>query len=169
MTAQTQDSTAPRMLKPEEVKLRRDEDDRVYAEIAGESVPVKRVAAAFPLTEPHRMVNLFGQEGTLIGIITEMRHMDNASARILAEELEKAYFMPKITDIFAVEEKLGIEHWDVQTNKGPRIFQVRDTRRNIRRLTPTRFVIKDVDANRYEIRDWTALPRAAQGLITRLL
>ena len=163
------DTTAPRMLAPDEVRLTRDSSDNVKAAIGGETVAVKRVAAAFPLTGPLRMVNIFDDEGSLVGIITDTRGMDGASSRILAEELEKAYFMPTVMDIFAIDEKMGVESWDVQTSKGPRIFQVHAPRRNIRKLSPTRLIIRDVDSNRYEIRNWTNLPQPAQGLIARHL
>ncbi len=169
MSPQTPDTTAPRMFRPDEVRLVRDGDGKVVARFDDTSVPVRRVASAFPLTEPRRMVNLFGPEGVLIGIITDTRGMDGDSAEILAEELEKAYFMPRIIDIFAIEEKLDVSFWDVQTTKGPRTFQVRGPRKNIRPLSSTRFVIRDVDSNRYEIRNWTRLPRAAQRHVVRYI
>ena len=169
MSPKVQNTSTPRMLEPQQVRVRRDENSNLRAEIDGEEIAVKRVATAFPLTDPRRMVNLFGPAGAILGIVTDSRKMDGDSARITAEELDKAYFMPRIVDIFEIEEKLGIEHWDVQTDRGPRTFDVRDSRKNIRKLGATRFVIRDADANRYEIRDWTALPRPAQNLMTRYL
>ena len=72
--------------------------------------------------------------------------------------------MPRITDIHSIKETLNVEEWDVETNKGPRTFQVRHARQNVRRLGPRRFAIKDVDGNRYSVRDWINLPPQAQKL-----
>jgi hypothetical protein len=38
-------------------------------------------------------------------------------------------------------------------------------RRNIRKFGPGRLIIRDVDGNRYEIREWMTLPARAVKLI----
>ena len=126
---------------------------------------VGSVMSVFPLTRPARMVALRDADGDEIGILDDVRKLDPASRGIMAEELERAYFMPAINDILDVREELRVVTWDVVTDKGPRTFQVRHVRQNVRRMGRRRLVIKDVDGNRYEIRDWLKLPPFAQKMI----
>ena len=109
------------------------------------------------------------EEGTEIGLLDDVRGLDPDSQRIIRDELERSYFMPRITDVLDVREELNVVIWEVETNRGPRKFEVRHVRQNIRRMGRRRLVIKDVDGNRYEIRDWIKLPPLAQKLIQNYL
>lgn len=153
------------LLRAAEVSFRRDDQGNVLLKADGREQIVAGVMSAFPLTLPLGMVSLRDGEGREIGILDEVRQLEPDSRRILAEELERSYFMPRITDIRDVQETLNVVEWDVHTNKGPRTFQVRRVRQNVRRMGERRFVIKDVDGNRYEIRDWIELPPYAQKLL----
>ncbi len=95
--------------------------------------------------------------------------LDAESKEALQEELDKAYFMPHIRAILAMDEYLGIETWKVMTNKGEREFQVRDPRNSVRHLPHDRVLIKDVDGNRYEVRRWRELDRRSIYLLMRHL
>ncbi len=60
-------------------------------------------------------------------------------------------------------------NWTVDTDRGRRIFQLKNLRRNIRRIGRERVVIRDVDGNRYEVRRVSALPTHAQELLDQYL
>jgi hypothetical protein len=77
--------------------------------------------------------------------------------------------MPRIVDVLAIREKLNVLAWDVETDRGQRTFEVRYVRQNVRGLGRQRLIIRDVDGNRYEIRNWRAFPQRAQRLIERYL
>ena len=157
------------VLAAADVHLGRTDDGRLVLEMGGTSQILGSVMAAFPLTQPHGMVSLRDQDGQELGILDDVRQLDPASREIMAQELERSYFMPKITDILDVKEDLGVVTWVVETDKGPRTFQVRRVRQNVRKMGRRRLVIKDVDGNRYDIRDWLALPPYAQKLIQAYL
>lgn len=148
-----------------EVRIERDRDGRLILHREGQREPLGAVMAAFPLTRPGRMVSLRDLEGEEIGLLDDVARLDPESREVMTEELERAYFMPAIGDILDLREELGVVTWDVETDRGPRSFQVRRVRQNIRKMGRRRLVIKDVDGNRYEIRDWLRLPPHAQKLI----
>jgi len=125
--------------------------------------------AASPITDPGRMVSIRDENGDEIGILDDVQRLDPASQTIVREELERAYFMPRIIDILDIQEDLGVETWTVETDKGTRLFQVRNPRQNVRRITRRRLIIKDVDGNRYEIRNYTELPGPAERLLRAYL
>ena len=153
------------ILQGGQIRFRRDENDEVLLLADGREQVVANVLSAFPLTHPTSMVSLRDPEGREIGILEDVGGLDPESARILREALERSYFMPRITDIHDIKEVLNVVEWEVQTNKGPRTFQVRRVRQNVRRMGLRRLVIKDVDGNRYEVRDWIELPAYAQKLL----
>lgn len=153
------------VIQATEVRLSRSPEGQLVLHQDDSVQSVGSVMSVFPLTRPARMVALRDADGDEIGILDDVRKLDPASRGIMAEELERAYFMPAINDILDVREELRVVTWDVVTDKGPRTFQVRHVRQNVRRMGRRRLVIKDVDGNRYEIRDWLKLPPFAQKMI----
>lgn len=84
---------------------------------------------------------------------------------MLAAELERNYFTPRIVQVNAIEVNYHVPKWDVQTDRGPRIFEIRSTRRDILILSGGRILIRDADGNRYEIPDYHRLDPVSQALI----
>jgi hypothetical protein len=153
------------VIKASEVRFARNAEGRVVLIRGTDPEVVGNVMSAFPLTSPGRMVSVRDEEGQEIGLLDDIHGLDPESRQIIRAELERSYFMPRITDILDVREEHRVVTWEVETNRGPRTFQVRHVRQNVRRMGRRRLVIKDVDGNRYEIRDWMDLPPLAQKLI----
>ena len=111
---------------------------------------------AFPVSETNRYISLRDEESNEIGIIEDIKHLPQESRKILVEELQKRYFMPKITKINALEGQFGITQWMVETSQGDVQFSLR-SRYDIVRLENGRVLIKDADGNRYEIENYNKL------------
>jgi len=111
---------------------------------------------AFPVSETNRYISLRDEESNEIGIIEDIKHLPQESRKILVEELEKRYFMPKITKINALEGQFGITQWMVETSQGDVQFSLR-SRYDIVTLENGRILIKDADGNRYEIENYNKL------------
>jgi hypothetical protein len=116
----------------------------------------------FPLTDRDQFIHLSDPDKNEIGIIRNIDSLDPQSQAALRQELAKAYFIPTITRIKNMKEEFGISSWTVETDSGERKFEVRD-RRDIRYITGTHLIIRDVDGNRFEIPDLTKLD--AQSLV----
>ena len=153
------------LIRAADVRFTRNAEGRVVMASGGETRVVGNVMSAFPLTSAGRMVSVRDQEGQELGLLDDVHGLDPDSREIVREELERSYFMPRVKDILDIKEELNVVTWEVVTNRGPRTFDVRHVRQNVRRMGPRRLVIKDVDGNRYEIRDWMNLPPLAQRLI----
>ena len=93
------------------------------------------------------------EESNEIGIIEDIKHLPRGSREILVEELQKRYFMPKITKIHELDGQFGITQWVVETSQGDVEFGLR-TRYDIVTLENGRVLIKDADGNRYEIENY---------------
>ncbi|HHV55929.1 MAG TPA: DUF1854 domain-containing protein [Firmicutes bacterium] len=123
-----------------------------------------KIALAMPLTRRRQYLVLSDAEGHEIGIIKDLDELESHSRRLAEEYLARAYFIPRITRVLAIEEQFGITTWRVETDRGPRAFEVRD-RRDMRFIGRNHLVIKDVDGNRYEIEDYRALDARSTALI----
>ena len=137
--------------------------------VNGERHKLGRIASAFPLSSSKETIVFFDREGEEIVVMKQAEALDSESSRVLEEELEKAYFMPRVEAILQLEESLGVETWTVQTDKGKRTFEVRSPRHNVRKLGKGQVVIKDVDSNRYEVPNWRRLDRKSLFLLMRHL
>ena len=119
---------------------------------------------SFPLTDSNKYITLLDSQGKEIGIIQDIKQLPRGSAEILASELQKRYFMPKITKIHELDGEFGVTRWVVETNRGPVTFSMR-TRYDVVSLENGRVLIKDADGNRYEIENYHRLDPVSLALL----
>lgn len=124
---------------------------------------------AFPLSEPLRFLSLRDANDDEIGLLADAAPLDAASRKLLEEELDRRYMVPVITGVRRVVERFGTVEWHVATDRGERTFTTRNLRENVTQPAPTRYLISDVDGNRFDIRDIAALDAASQKHLMRHL
>ncbi len=122
-----------------------------------------RVRRVFPLSES-QVVAFCDRNGEEIGVLWDPSGLDPASRQVLEQELERAYFVPRITKIKSIKDDYGVSKWDVETDRGPRRFDV-GSRYDIRILPGRRLLIRDLDGNRYEIPDFEMLDADSRDLL----
>ena len=116
----------------------------------GEEIPV-RPMRAFPLSDPEHFVALLDGDGNEVALIPNLSDLPEAPRELLLHELEKSYFLPELVRVHDVTDDFGIQRWEVETDRGPRVFEVRG-REDLRWLHPGHLIVRDVDGNRYEIK-----------------
>jgi len=125
-------------------------------------------ARAFPFSDPDHYISIQTREGKEIGMFRTLEGMAPESRRVLQEELERRYFIPIIQKVYSLTEEYGQLRWDVETDRGRRVFYVRNWRDNVHELSPVRYLIVAVDGSRYEIRDLNALDGRSRAWLDRL-
>ena len=121
-------------------------EDRSYVRV--------QIARAFPLSQPDRYIGFRDAQDRDIGMMVSPDGLDAESRRILDEEMERRYFLPVILKVRHVKDEYGSLHFDVDTDKGPRSFYLRQLRESVFRLPGTdRLLLTDTDGNRYDIPD----------------
>lgn len=158
-----------RLLAADAVKLRRRAGDGLVLHIVDCKAGVEehlsvQVHAPFPLTAPGRYVAFCDQEDQQIGLLEDIRQLDPESRSLVEEALQFRYFLPKITQILSVAWDNGIIKWKVVTDRGPHTFEVL-SRYDVRALGANRFLVRDIDGNRYDIPDVAALDVKSQALL----
>ena len=151
------------------VKIARNPFEELIVELPdGTSHTKVEAIRSFPLTDSNKYITLLDSEGEEIGIIQDVKQLSRESADTLLSELQKRYFMPKITKILELEGEFGVTRWVVETNRGPVTFGMR-TRYDVVSLENGRVLIKDADGNRYEIENYHHLdPESIALLETQL-
>ncbi|MFA6108180.1 MAG: DUF1854 domain-containing protein [Candidatus Latescibacterota bacterium] len=154
------------LLEAGRVRLRHDEYEDLVLELdGGETNHEVQVRRSFPLSAQEEYLSLRDSDGRELGIIRHLAELDPVSRRALATELEKLYFVPQIVRVLRIEERFHVPRWEVETDRGPRVFEIRSGRSDVRVLTAGRVLIRDADGNPYEIQDYRQLDQASQDLI----
>ena len=122
-----------------------------------------RVVPAFPISRPNRFLYFLDEDGNEIGLLVDPKGLDRESLDLLLAQADQAYFMPHITRIISVEEKMGIATWEVETDRGWSTFEVISRGESVWYVGRNRVLIRDADGNRYLIEDMTTLDRRSRG------
>ena len=112
---------------------------------------------AFPFSAPDRYISVresCGREKE-IGMIKDLSSFEDKTQKLIKNQLELRYFTPKITGIIKVKEEYGYSYWDVSTDRGFCRFTADSN--GVIKLSQPRLIINDVDGNRFELPDVSAL------------
>ena len=138
------------------------ENDRSYLKV--------RAVRAFPLSELNEFIGLLDAiSGREIGMLLHLRDLDSPTRLLIQHEIDKRYFIPKISRITQAKKEFGAVYWDVETDRGGREFVVRGVRDSIHEIEPGRFLISDVDGNRLEVPQISELDTRSQALWDRIV
>ena len=148
-----------------EIRFHRDAFDDLVLERGEERFAGVQILRGFPHSDADRMISVRDSEGEELGIIASLAEVDADSRRLLEEELERAYFVPRITRVTGLVERFHVPKWEVDTDRGPRVFEVRSGRSDVRVLGGGRILIRDADGNHYEILDYRRLDPVSRNLI----
>lgn len=147
-------------LTKENAKVERTEGGLMSATVDGTFYKRVRPVRCFPFTEPERYISLregSGNESREIGMLLNIGDLGEEAEGIIRNQLDLMYFMPIIKKILSIREEYGYSYWDVQTDRGEIRFTVRMGGNSINKLSESRIIISDLDANRFEIPDTTRL------------
>lgn len=153
------------ILDPRAIRIARNAHGDAVATIGEAQIVIGHALSVFPISSRAAFVSLRDLAGDEICVIERPHELDPVSHHVVAEELERSYFLPRIEEIFSVTDDLNVITWSVFTDKGPRTFEVRNPRKNVRSVGAGRYIVRDVDGNRYDIPRLAALPPKSQTLI----
>ena len=150
---------------PERVRVWRDEFRRLHVQVDGkvEHVDVKPVPV-FPVSEAADYVSFLDSKDKEVLLLRDAHGLDPESRAVLDEELGRTYFVPKIIRVYDIEDAHGAARWEVETDRGYRVFDIRD-REDMRVIHRTRVLLQDADGNRFEIENVNELDEHSRRLL----
>lgn len=152
-SAQSLDDAAHvRYLKAEDFELLRTPAGGLRLTLKGEK-SVLRVKArrCFPYSMPDRFVSIRDGADGEIGIIANLKDLPADYRRWIEEDLEMRYYVPSVRTIKAIRQRFGGIEWHVETDRGPKRLITKGVHDTMTEVEIGRFVVTDVDGNRYEI------------------
>lgn len=149
-------------------RIERNAAGQLIVHLIGRDEPIVDVTAArcFPWSVPESYISLRDAEGKELVLIKTLDKLDQASRRILNDELRDRIFNPKITAITDHKSEFGVTSITAETDRGRVTFQIRGSD-DVRILSPKRALLRDIDGNTYELVDVTALAPKARMFLER--
>lgn len=173
MTDATPDHALPARGGPDDpgpavTRIERNAAGQLVVHLAGGHPPVvdARLTRYFPWSVPEGFVSVRTSDGREAAMLADLDSLDPGSRALLDAELRDKAFNPKLLRILDFKHEFGISSIEAQTDRGPVIFQFRG-RQDIRLLSPTRALIRDVDGNTYELPDFDRLDPGSRALLGR--
>ncbi len=113
----------------------------------------------FPFESPDEYISVLNKDGREYGMILRLSDLPEESQKIINAELSRKYLCPIISKISSLKEKLDYSFWEVETDKCVMNFSMRDTYRNIAKISENSIILTDVDGNRFRIDEIDKLDR----------
>ncbi len=117
------------------------------------------VYLTFPLTNPEEFISIreADEKAKEIGIVEKLSALSKDQQEMLREQIKLRYFMPVITKVLDVKDEYGYAYWSVMTTFGACRFTTQMSGDAVVSLSDSRFLVTDIDGNRYEIPDFYQL------------
>jgi hypothetical protein len=159
-------------LKPEDIKIFRGTFNLMHlTDSKGNLYRGVYAVSAFPILCPNRYIFLFYYDeydnSSEIGVIENIDIFPEEAREIILEVMRKHYFAYVIQKIYSIKLEFGILHFEVETDKGPKNFDMRWTSHRTLDFGESGKVLLDVFDDRYIIPDVNGLSRADRDLFTR--
>ena len=148
-----EDIIAIKSITADNAVFRRTAGGFVEMEFGGKTYPRIAVHRCFPFSDPDHYISIREPEGDgkEIGLIEDMAALPGELRDMLEEQMALRYFAPVIRQIREIKEEYGYSYWDVITDKGPCRFTVRMGSGSVYAIGPDRYLVNDLDGNRFEI------------------
>ena len=153
------------VVMPERVRVRDDAFHALHVSVDGKEFHNVTVRRVFPLSGKADYVSFIGERDGEVVLLAHPHKLDKASRRCLEKALDRMYYVPRIQRVDDISEKMGVSQWKVQTDRGYAVFEVADRQSHVRILPHGRYIISDVDGNRFEIEDVNRLDSRSQALV----
>jgi len=104
----------------------------------------------FPFSFPNKYISLRDDDDE-IGIVLDLAQLSKEYRRWIEEDLEIRYFTPQVRAIKSIKHRYGGIEWQVDTDRGFKRLITKGVHDTMTEVEPGRYIITDVDDNRYEI------------------
>lgn len=131
----------------------------VRLEYDGKTYPRVAVHRCFPYSDPNKYISIRepDNDGREIGLIEDLKAMPRDVQKMLNEQMNLRYFAPKILKLHDVKSEYGYSYWDVTTDRGRCRFTASMGGGSVYSIGKDRYIVRDLDGNRFEIPDLYAL------------
>ncbi len=156
-------------IKPENSVFKKTEGGILSLKLGDEEYERVHLYRSFPFSLAEEYISVRDKEGEEIGIIESINEFAHKTRKLLEKELDWIYFCPDIKLIYSIKDEFGYSYWEVETDQGRKKFIVRGRDQSLTPITDVRYLITDVDGNRFQISDIRELDRKSFKMIGALI
>lgn len=151
-------------LSPDTIKIQQAPDGTLRVQVEGDRCGLRvEVLRAFPISGANENLVLRDGGAKELGILRDLVDLEPEERQLLEKALESRYFLPKILKINSIFERFGSAVWDVVTDRGPTTITTKAMHEAIYEISPSRYLLRDTEENRYEIPDVNALDETSRA------
>src|ERR1051326_6879887 len=157
-------------MDPADLKIFYEPKERLRATIGNERsyLTVKPVWAA-RLSFPKAYLALLDGKGEEIALLAAPNALAPDSLAAVQRELRQRDLTAVVTRVNQARQEFGATYWTVETDRGPREFVTQNLQENALWFSDTHLLLLDVDGNRFEIPDVSALDARSSAAIHAIL
>jgi hypothetical protein len=133
------------------------------------SYPQVKLFQSAPLSQPGKYLSLQSGKGEEIVMVPSLEDFTPEARAIVEEEIRRRYLTAKIQMITGIRTEFGVTYWHVETDRGPRDFVMQSLSESCIWLSDSHLLLIDVDGNRFEIPDRTALDTLSKTRLASVL
>jgi hypothetical protein len=133
------------------------------------SYPQVKLYQAAPLSHPGKYLSLQSGKGEEIVMVESLEDFKPEARSIVEEEIRRRYLTARIQAITGIRTEFGVTYWHVDTDRGPRDFVMQSLSESCIWLSDSHLLLIDVDGNRFEIPDRTALDATSKTRLASVL
>ena len=152
-------------LNPENCKFSFNQNGFLVLSINGENKGRVKLIRSYPYSLTDEYICVHDLDDNEIGIVRDLKALDNDSFEAASKELHNRYYCPTITTVKGIKERMGHFYFDVVIDGKSKSFTVRDLTRNLRSANGNTLLIFDMDGNRYIIPDYEKIEQKSKRLI----
>ena len=149
-------------------KLERNGKGQLVAYLEGRDEPLTdvRVRRYFPWSQPEHYFAICDADGKELAMLHTLHELDPGSRELAEAELADKVFNPKITRVLSHKREFGLTIVTAETDRGKVTFEF-NSREDVRILSPTRGLFRDVDGTTLEVADISKLDPITQRYLQR--
>ncbi len=157
-------------MNPAQLKLFHQPKDRLRLTVGDEkSYPTVKPVWSSPLTYPNRYLALLDGQGEEICTIPDPQELPRDSWQAVQLELRRRYLTATVQSVKNARVEFGATYWSVATDRGDRDVVTQTLQENAVWLSDVHLLLIDVDGNRFEIPDVSALDERSQRYVHAIL
>jgi hypothetical protein len=157
-------------INPKNIRLYHEPKDRLRMDVGTDKCYITVVPRwASPISFPNQYLSLTDAKGAEIILLKSTDDLDPESKKAVDFEVKKRYLTSEIHRIIHAKVEFGATYWNVVTERGERELVTQSLQENAQWLSDTHLVIIDVDGNRFEITDVTAIDARSKQYLDSIL
>ncbi len=166
--ATAEDRTVLRYLDPAEIRFEQTPGGVLRLHLSDRCHRRAAIYRVFPLTRADAWLSVRCGDDE-VGVLRDLAELEPEQRQMVAEAVERRYFRPQIRGVQRIDDQAGQYTWSVETDRGPVTFATEHPRQSTTRLEDGRWLVTDVDNNRYEIADLQGLDVRSRSRLLMLL